>query len=104
MSDGKVFDELWQVICERAKVDSGNNSYVRHLLFHEKGVDKSLEKVGEEAVEFVLAVKGGDSDRIVSEAADVLFHLMVALKAADVDFSLVEKELELRRQGMHLHK
>lgn len=104
MTDAKVFDELWQVIVERSENDPGTKSYVRHLLFHEKGVDKSLEKVGEEAVEFVLAVKNGDAGKIVGEACDVMFHLMVALKAADVDFSLVEEELELRRQGMHLHE
>ncbi len=103
MTDGKVFDELWQVICERAASTSTEKSYVRHLLFHEKGIDKSLEKVGEEAVEFILAAKNGVSEKTVGEAADLLFHLMVALKASDVDFSLVEEELAVRRAGMHLH-
>ncbi len=103
MTDARVFDELWQVICERAESSSQEKSYVRHLLFHEKGIDKSLEKVGEESCEFVLACKNGREDEIVGEAADVVFHLMVALKAADVDFGLVEKELEIRRAGMHLH-
>lgn len=103
MTDAKVFDELWQVICERADSASTEKSYVRHLLFHEKGIDKSLEKVGEEAVEFILAAKNGVSEKTVGEAADLIFHLMVALKAADVDFSLVEEELAVRRAGMHLH-
>ncbi|HJK81447.1 MAG TPA: phosphoribosyl-ATP diphosphatase, partial [Methanocorpusculum sp.] len=53
--------------------------------------------------EFVLAVKNGREEAIVGEAADLLFHLMVALKAADVDFAKVEEELEIRRAGMHLH-
>ena len=48
MTDAQVFDELWQVICQRATEDPGKKSYVRHLLFHEKGIDKPLEKVGEE--------------------------------------------------------
>jgi phosphoribosyl-ATP pyrophosphohydrolase len=103
MTDAKVFDELWQVICERAASESSEKSYVRHLLFHEKGIDKSLEKVGEEAVEFILAAKNGVSDKTVGEAADLIFHMMVALKAADVDFELVEEELAVRRAGMHLH-
>lgn len=103
MTDAKVFDELWQVICERAVSTSTEKSYVRHLLFHEKGIDKSLEKVGEEAAEFILAAKNGVLDKTVGEAADLLFHVMVALKAADVDFSLVEEELAVRRAGMHLH-
>ena len=103
MTDAKVFDELWQVICERAVSSGTEKSYVRHLLFHEKGIDKSLEKVGEEAVEFILAAKNGVSDKTVGEAADLIFHMMVALKAADVDFELVEEELAVRRAGMHLH-
>lgn len=98
-----VFDELWSVICERASSKSREKSYVRSLLFHDKGMDKSLEKVGEEATEFILACKNGVEERVVEEAADVIFHMMVALKAANVDFALVEKELEDRRKGMHLH-
>jgi len=65
----EVFDELWQVICERAESKSLEKSYVRHLLFHEKGIDKPLEKVGEESCEFVLAVKNGREEAIVREAA-----------------------------------
>ncbi|HJJ95582.1 MAG TPA: phosphoribosyl-ATP diphosphatase [Methanocorpusculum sp.] len=103
MTNASVFDELWQVICQRAESQSPEKSYVRHLLFHEKGIDKPLEKVGEEATEFILACKNGTEDRIVEEAADVLFHLMVALKAAGVDFEKIEEELHIRRQGMHLH-
>jgi len=103
MTDAKVFDELWQIICERAESPSLEKSYVRHLLFHEKGIDKPLEKVGEEATEFILAVKNGVPEKTVGEAADLLFHLMVALKASNVDFSLVEEELAVRRAGMHLH-
>ena len=103
MSNANVFNELWQVICQRAESTSTEKSYVRHLLFHEKGINKSLEKVGEEACEFVLACKDGKEEQIVGEAADLMFHLMVALKAANVDFELIEEELELRRAGMHLH-
>ena len=103
MSNANVFDELWQVICQRAESTSTEKSYVRHLLFHEKGINKSLEKVGEEACEFVLACKDGKEEQIVGEAADLMFHLMVALKAANVDFASIEEELEHRRAGMHLH-
>ena len=103
MTDALVFDELWKVICEHAREDPNKKSYVRHLLFHEKAIDKPLEKVGEESCEFLLAVKNGLEEAIVGEAADLLFHLLVALKAADVDFAKVEEELEVRRTGMHLH-
>lgn len=103
MTDAKIFDDLWEIICERAASKSTEKSYVRHLLNHEKGLDKPLEKVGEEATEFILACKNGMEDRIVEEAADVIFHIMVALKASNADFTKVEEELRIRRQGMHLH-
>jgi phosphoribosyl-ATP pyrophosphohydrolase len=45
-----IFDTLREVIEERAVDTSGKKSYVRSLLFHQKGIDKSLEKVGEEAI------------------------------------------------------
>ena len=103
MTDAKVFDELWQVICERAASTSHGKSCVRHVVSDGRGVDKSLEKVGEETIEFILAAKNGVPEKTVGEAADLLFHLMVALKASNIDFSLVEEELAVRRAGMHLH-
>jgi len=103
MTDGKIFDDLWKVICERAESKSTEKSYVRKLLNHEKGLDKPLEKVGEETTEFILACKNGIEDRIVEEGADAIFHIMVAMKAVNVDFSKIEEELAIRRQGMHLH-
>ncbi|HJJ41921.1 MAG TPA: phosphoribosyl-ATP diphosphatase [Methanocorpusculum sp.] len=103
MTNAEIFDELWDVICSRAEDSAIEKSYVRTLLFHKKGIDKSLEKVGEEAAEFIIACKNNSKERIIEESADVIFHLMVALKAADVDFKSVEDELEIRRRGMHLH-
>jgi len=98
-----IFENLWDVIEDRAVDTSGKKSYVRSLLFHEKGINKSLEKVGEEAIEYILAVKEGDPERITSEAADLIFHLMVSLKAADISFDDVKQELSVRRAGMNLH-
>jgi phosphoribosyl-ATP pyrophosphohydrolase len=95
--DPKVVAELWQVICERAGHPS-ETSYTSRLLRDEKGIDKVLEKVGEESTEFILAVKNGVEGRTVSEAADLLFHILVALRAADIDLADVMKELEHRRK------
>ena len=89
--------ELWQVICERAKHPS-ETSYTSRLLRDGKGIDKVLEKVGEESTEFILAVKNGVEGRTVSEAADLLFHILVALRAAEIDLTDVMKELEHRRK------
>jgi phosphoribosyl-ATP pyrophosphohydrolase len=53
--------------------------------------------VGEESTEFILAVKNGIPERMVEETSDLLFHILVALRAADVDLSDVIAELERRR-------
>ena len=90
-------EELWDVITDRFTHPS-TESYVSRLVFGEKGTDRSLEKVGEEATEFIIAVKNGDHARTVSEAADLQFHFMVALKAAGVEFSEILDELTRRRR------
>lgn len=95
--DPRVIAELWEVICDRADNPS-EASYTSRLLTDVKGVDKVLEKVGEEATEFILAVKNGKNERTVEEASDLLFHMLVAMRAADVDLADVMKELGNRRK------
>lgn len=97
MSSSEVIDELWSVICDRAE-NPPEKSYVVDILNHRKGIDKSLEKVGEEATEFIIAVKNSDYNAKVGEAADLIFHTLLALRAADVDLSDVMAELENRRR------
>ncbi|MCM2466281.1 phosphoribosyl-ATP diphosphatase [Methanoculleus oceani] len=97
MPDWTVLDEVWQVIQDRAEHPSAE-SYVSSLLTHRKGVDKSLEKVGEEAVEFILAAKNQVPERTISEAADLLFHFLVALRASGTDVADVLDELAERRK------
>jgi phosphoribosyl-ATP pyrophosphohydrolase len=97
MHDWTILDELWSVIQDRADHPS-SASYVSSILSHRKGLDKSLEKVGEESVEFILAAKNQVHDRTVSEAADLLFHLLVALRAAEIDVGDVLAELAARRK------
>jgi phosphoribosyl-ATP pyrophosphohydrolase len=95
--DTAVIAKLWAVICDR--VDNPTDaSYTSRLLNDKKGIDKVLEKVGEEATEFILAVKNGKNERTVEEASDLLFHMLVALRAAGVDLADVMKELENRRK------
>jgi phosphoribosyl-ATP pyrophosphohydrolase len=95
--DPAIIAELWAVICERADNPS-EKSYTSRLLNDRKGIDKVLEKVGEESTEFILAVKNGNNERTVEETSDLLFHILVALRAAGVDLADVMKELETRRQ------
>lgn len=95
--DPAVIAELWAVICERAECPSAS-SYTTKLLLDPKGIDKILEKVGEESTEFILAVKNGVPQRTAEEASDLLYHLLVALRAAGVDLNDVLAELEHRRR------
>lgn len=94
--DPAIISELWSVIDERATTPS-HKSYTRSLLTDEKGIDKVLEKVGEESTEFIIAVKNGVNERTVGEAADLFFHLLVALRAAGIDLADVMEELKKRR-------
>lgn len=60
------------------------------------GQDKAAKKLGEEAVETVIAAIQGDRDRLTSESADLLYHLMVVLAVGGVPLSEVMAELERR--------
>jgi phosphoribosyl-ATP pyrophosphohydrolase len=69
-------------------------SYTRKLL--DRGTAQCAKKFGEEAVETVIAAVVEDRGRLISEAADVLFHLLVLLKARDVALDEVEAALAAR--------
>ncbi len=97
MRSERVLTDLWRVIDDRVS-SPAPGSYVAGLVADEKGIDRVLEKVGEEATEFIIAAKNGVPGRIVSEAADLQFHLLVALRAAGVSFDDVLRELEARRK------
>jgi phosphoribosyl-ATP pyrophosphohydrolase len=62
------------------------------------GVAKISQKVGEEAVEIVVAANSEDDERLASEAADLLYHLLVLLQARGVPLDAVWKELERREK------
>ena len=95
--DPAIIAEIWTVISERAK-NPLQESYTSRLLGDDKGIDKVLEKVGEESTEFIIAAKNGVNVRTVQEASDLIFHLLVALRAADIDLSDVMEELQRRRK------
>ena len=63
-----------------------------------KGPEKCAEKFGEEAIEAIIEAVKGDRDRLVSEAADALYHLLVMLAARYLTLAVVEAELD-RREG-----
>lgn len=94
-----VLKEL-AAILEQRKSSSGDESYVASL--HEKGLNKILEKVGEEATETILAAKDfgqgdtGEGEAVIKETADLWFHTMVMLSHLDLTPQQVLDELEER--------
>jgi len=94
MSD--IIDKLNQVLQQRKNADA-DSSYVASL--YAAGTDKILKKLGEEAVETVIAGKGGKRDEIIYETADLWFHSLVLLAHNDIDPQLILDELD-RRFGL----
>lgn len=92
-----AWDELWVTIEERAKLSTNENvSYTRRLL--SAGIHKIAQKVGEEAVETILAAKDDDDPAFLGEAADLIYHFLVLLKAKGLDPSDVGKVLMQRQK------
>lgn len=75
---------------------SPESSYTAKLFA--KGSDHIAKKLGEEAVECAIASAKGDRSNLIYESADVLFHLLVLLRAHDIEFSEITDELA-RREG-----
>ncbi|MGB8621576.1 MAG: phosphoribosyl-ATP diphosphatase [Paracoccaceae bacterium] len=90
-----ALDRLAATIEARKGADP-DSSWTAKLLA--KGPEKAAEKFGEEAVEAIIEAAKGDRARLTSEAADVLYHLLVMLAARDVTLDQVLAELE-RREG-----
>ena len=90
------FDRLEETIRQRRSA-SPEESYVAKLT--KKGRDKMARKLGEEAVELVIAAVGGNREEAVKEGADLMFHLAILL--ADMGLSLDDVRAELdQREGV----
>ncbi|BAF90495.1 MULTISPECIES: phosphoribosyl-ATP diphosphatase [Azorhizobium] len=103
MSEDRVtLADLERIVAARAQADAGA-SYTRSLL--DKGISKCAQKLGEEAVETALAAVGSDKAAVISETADLLYHLAVLLHAKGVELDEVHAELARRtRQSGHEEK
>jgi phosphoribosyl-ATP pyrophosphohydrolase len=95
-TDLSILNEIYDVILDR-KNNPIEGSYVCSLLNHRKGMDKILEKVGEETIEVILSVKNKDREDIIYESSDLLFHLLVMLAVNDVSLDEIVAELKKRR-------
>ena len=91
----EVLDELFATILER-QAERPAGSYTVKLM--EAGEDEVLKKVGEEAMEVILAAKGQGDERVISEVADLFYHLLVLLAARGLTLADVEAELVRRRR------
>jgi phosphoribosyl-ATP pyrophosphohydrolase len=85
--------DLEKRVTERAHA-SGEVSYTRKLI--DRGIAHCAKKLGEEAVEAVIAAVAEDKERLIAEAADVLYHLLVVLQARGITLDEVEAELAAR--------
>jgi len=89
-----TLEDLEQIIATRAAA-SPEDSWTAKLL--SKGPEKVAEKFGEEAVEAIIEAVKGDTAALTSEAADVLFHLLVMLKSRGIPLTDVLQELARRQ-------
>jgi phosphoribosyl-ATP pyrophosphohydrolase/phosphoribosyl-AMP cyclohydrolase len=89
-----ILDDLFAVILDR-QANRPAGSYTAKLL--DAGEDEILKKVGEEAMEVVLAAKGESDQRLISEIADLTYHLLVLLAGRQLSLADVQTELAKRR-------
>ena len=88
-----ILDDLYSIILSR-KNNPSEDSYVSSLFA--KGKDEILKKIGEEAVEVIIASKAEDKQQLVHELADLWFHCMVLMTEDGLSHSDIMKELENR--------
>jgi phosphoribosyl-AMP cyclohydrolase / phosphoribosyl-ATP pyrophosphohydrolase len=83
-------------VIARRDAERPEGSYTTYLF--EQGIDKIGKKIGEEAAEVIIAAKNGDATPLAGEAADLIYHLLVMLRACDVPLADVLAVLDTRRQ------
>ena len=88
-------DTLFATIQDR-KINPKPGSYTNSLF--DDGEDEIVKKVGEEAIEVIIAVKGQGKERIIEESADLVYHLLVTLASQDLTWDDVCAELEKRHR------
>jgi len=86
-------NELFAIILDR-KNNPKEGSYTNHLFDNQE--DKILKKVGEEAVEVIIAAKGQGKQRIIEEVSDLTYHTLVLLAANEISLEEISEELEKR--------
>ena len=88
--------ELYEIIESRRNSDE-STSYTRKLF--DRGLDRIIQKVGEESVEVVIAAKNDENDEFIGEVADLVYHLLVLLVAKDIKITDIERCLQERHDN-----
>ena len=89
----QTLNELYEIIKNR-KLHPKEGSYTNYLF--DKGIDKILKKVGEEATEIVIAAKNPDPEEVKYEISDFLYHMMVLMAEKGVTWEEITEELANR--------
>jgi phosphoribosyl-AMP cyclohydrolase / phosphoribosyl-ATP pyrophosphohydrolase len=96
LSDYQILLDLEELI-EKRQLERPEGAYTTYLF--EKGVDKILKKVGEEASEVIIAAKNRDSEELKWEVSDLIYHLLVLLREQNLPFKEVLSVLNKRNEG-----
>ena len=88
--------ELYEIIESRRNSDE-STSYTKQLL--DRGLDRIIQKVGEESVEVVIAAKNDENDEFIGEVADLVYHLLALLVAKDIKITDIERCLQERHDN-----
>lgn len=89
-----TLSRLYETICQRRDHASPNKSYTARLIT--EGEDKIVKKIGEEAVEVILAAKSQGDQRLIEEVADLTYHVLVLLAYRHLTPETIQAELERR--------
>jgi phosphoribosyl-ATP pyrophosphohydrolase/phosphoribosyl-AMP cyclohydrolase len=90
----QLLDRLYDLVKEREKARP-TGSYTAYLF--DEGLDKILKKLGEESTETIVAAKNNEDERLISEVADLVYHLIVLLVARGISLDQIRAELGRRR-------
>jgi phosphoribosyl-AMP cyclohydrolase / phosphoribosyl-ATP pyrophosphohydrolase len=93
-SKGFIY-QLEQIINQRIE-ENASDSYTNKL--YKRGINKVAQKVGEEAIELIIESKDNNTDLFKNEAADLIYHLLILLKAKGVDLESIEAVLKERHK------
>ncbi len=91
-----ILDTLTAILQER-KANPSPDSYTTELL--QMGEDEIIKKIGEEAVEIIIAAKGQGDQRVIEETADLIYHILVLLVSRDLSWEDVRVELAQRHES-----